>query len=195
MKSLWKQSIGCVAAFLLAAASAQAGPSLFSPLAADGPVRPAGGAARLDRPGDERRAGGEARVGGDLRDGAVGVLMDVRVRVAVAVPRPVLVQVLPVAFFLLAITVTAEIAQLAGVFGFVESVELLGDYVVLCIDEFELDDPGNTTLISRLLLLGRSATVISQALTIAAATRNMITAVVLAALTNTSVSWCHFSSR
>ncbi|HBL25208.1 MAG TPA: peptidyl-Asp metalloendopeptidase [Acidobacteria bacterium] len=41
MKSLWKQSIGCVAAFLLAAASAQAGPSLFSPLAADGPVRQA----------------------------------------------------------------------------------------------------------------------------------------------------------
>lgn len=44
-----------------------------------------------------------------------------------------------------------ELTQLAGVFGFVESVELLGDYVVLCIDEFELDDPGNTTLISRLL--------------------------------------------
>jgi cell division protein ZapE len=28
---------------------------------------------------------------------------------------------------------------------------LLGDYTLLCIDEFELDDPGNTTLISRLL--------------------------------------------
>src|SRR6185437_16992305 len=25
------------------------------------------------------------------------------------------------------------------------------DYAVVCIDEFELDDPGNTTLISRLL--------------------------------------------
>lgn len=44
-----------------------------------------------------------------------------------------------------------ELTQLAGVFGFAESVELLADYVVLCIDEFELDDPGNTTLISRLL--------------------------------------------
>ncbi|WP_209305833.1 cell division protein ZapE [Mycobacterium sp. PS03-16] len=44
-----------------------------------------------------------------------------------------------------------ELTQLAGVFGFVESVELLSDYVVVCIDEFELDDPGNTTLISRLL--------------------------------------------
>ncbi len=44
-----------------------------------------------------------------------------------------------------------EITQLAGVFGFSECVDLLGDYALLCIDEFELDDPGNTTLISRLL--------------------------------------------
>jgi cell division protein ZapE len=44
-----------------------------------------------------------------------------------------------------------ELTQLAGVFGFVECIELLGDYTLLCIDEFELDDPGNTTLISRLL--------------------------------------------
>ncbi|MEH3141192.1 MAG: cell division protein ZapE [Mycobacterium kyogaense] len=44
-----------------------------------------------------------------------------------------------------------ELTQLAGVFGFVECIELLADYTLLCIDEFELDDPGNTTLISRLL--------------------------------------------
>jgi cell division protein ZapE len=44
-----------------------------------------------------------------------------------------------------------ELTQLAGVFGFVECIELLADYVVVCIDEFELDDPGNTTLVSRLL--------------------------------------------
>ena len=44
-----------------------------------------------------------------------------------------------------------ELTQLAGVFGFVECIELLSDYALLCIDEFELDDPGNTTLISRLL--------------------------------------------
>ena len=42
---------------------------------------------------------------------------------------------------------------------------------------------------------GICATVISQAETIAAATRNMITAVVLAAATKTSYSWCSFSSR
>jgi cell division protein ZapE len=44
-----------------------------------------------------------------------------------------------------------ELTQLAGVFGFAECVELLADYTAVCIDEFELDDPGNTTLISRLL--------------------------------------------
>ena len=44
-----------------------------------------------------------------------------------------------------------ELTQLAGVFGFAECVDLLGQYTVVCIDEFELDDPGNTTLISRLL--------------------------------------------
>ena len=44
-----------------------------------------------------------------------------------------------------------ELTQLAGVFGFLECINLLADYVVVCIDEFELDDPGNTTLVSRLL--------------------------------------------
>ncbi|MFG1929881.1 cell division protein ZapE [Mycobacterium sp. NPDC048908] len=44
-----------------------------------------------------------------------------------------------------------EMTQLAGVFGFADCIELLADYTAVCIDEFELDDPGNTTLISRLL--------------------------------------------
>ena len=44
-----------------------------------------------------------------------------------------------------------ELTQLCGVFGFTEVIELLGGYTVVCIDEFELDDPGNTTLVSRLL--------------------------------------------
>ncbi|MBY0442048.1 MAG: cell division protein ZapE [Mycobacteriaceae bacterium] len=46
-----------------------------------------------------------------------------------------------------------ELTQLAGVFGFTECIDLLSQYTVLCIDEFELDDPGNTTLISRMLSL------------------------------------------
>lgn len=45
----------------------------------------------------------------------------------------------------------SELTQLAGVFGFAECIDLLADYTAVCIDEFELDDPGNTTLISRLL--------------------------------------------
>src|ERR1700761_9541708 len=44
-----------------------------------------------------------------------------------------------------------ELTQLAGVFGFVECVDLLAEYTAVCIDEFELDDPGNTTLVSRML--------------------------------------------
>ncbi len=44
-----------------------------------------------------------------------------------------------------------ELTQLAGVFGFAECIELLANYTAVCIDEFELDDPGNTTLISRML--------------------------------------------
>jgi len=46
-----------------------------------------------------------------------------------------------------------ELTQLARMFGFTECIELLADYTVVCIDEFELDDPGNTTLISRMLSL------------------------------------------
>lgn len=44
-----------------------------------------------------------------------------------------------------------ELTQLAGVFGFVECIDMLADYTAICIDEFELDDPGNTTLVSRML--------------------------------------------
>ena len=44
-----------------------------------------------------------------------------------------------------------ELTQLAGVFGYVECIEMLANYTAVCIDEFELDDPGNTTLISRML--------------------------------------------
>ncbi|OBG27339.1 ATPase [Mycobacterium alsense] len=44
-----------------------------------------------------------------------------------------------------------ELTQLAGVFGFAECIDMLADYTAVCIDEFELDDPGNTTLISRML--------------------------------------------
>ncbi|MCV7381472.1 cell division protein ZapE [Mycobacterium alsense] len=44
-----------------------------------------------------------------------------------------------------------ELTQLAGVFGFAECIDMLAGYTAVFIDEFELDDPGNTTLISRML--------------------------------------------
>ncbi len=45
----------------------------------------------------------------------------------------------------------AELAQLAGVLGFAELTERLAGMRLLAIDEFELDDPGDTVLISSLL--------------------------------------------
>ncbi|MBW0014840.1 cell division protein ZapE, partial [Mycobacterium sp.] len=44
-----------------------------------------------------------------------------------------------------------ELTQLAGVFGYAECIDMLAGFTAVCIDEFELDDPGNTTLISRML--------------------------------------------
>lgn len=44
-----------------------------------------------------------------------------------------------------------ELTHLAGALGFAEVVEALGAMRLLCIDEFELDDPGDTVLVSTLL--------------------------------------------
>ncbi|MBF6277404.1 ATPase [Nocardia sp. 852002-20019_SCH5090214] len=44
-----------------------------------------------------------------------------------------------------------EVTNLVGALGFTNAVERLGGNSVLCIDEFELDDPGDTMLVSRLL--------------------------------------------
>lgn len=44
-----------------------------------------------------------------------------------------------------------EYTNLVGALGFIESVELLSSYALICIDEFELDDPGDTVLMSTLL--------------------------------------------
>jgi cell division protein ZapE len=40
---------------------------------------------------------------------------------------------------------------LIGVLGFAETVKALSKYDLVCIDEFELDDPGDTMMLSRLL--------------------------------------------
>jgi cell division protein ZapE len=44
-----------------------------------------------------------------------------------------------------------ELTNLVGALGLRAAVEALASYRLICIDEFELDDPGDTMLISRLL--------------------------------------------
>jgi cell division protein ZapE len=44
-----------------------------------------------------------------------------------------------------------ELTNLVGALGFANAVQRLAANSVLCIDEFELDDPGDTMLVSRLL--------------------------------------------
>ena len=44
-----------------------------------------------------------------------------------------------------------ELTNLVGALGYHTAVERLSGHRLLCIDEFELDDPGDTTLVSRLL--------------------------------------------
>ena len=44
-----------------------------------------------------------------------------------------------------------EYTNLVGALGFAQAVEALSQYSLICIDEFELDDPGDTVLMSTLL--------------------------------------------
>ncbi|NEA37254.1 cell division protein ZapE [Streptomyces sp. SID13031] len=44
-----------------------------------------------------------------------------------------------------------ELTNLVGALGMRPAIEALSEYRLICIDEFELDDPGDTVLISRLL--------------------------------------------
>jgi cell division protein ZapE len=48
-----------------------------------------------------------------------------------------------------------ELTNLAGALGFAQTVSALAPYSLVCVDEFELDDPGDTVLMST--LLGRLA--------------------------------------
>ena len=44
-----------------------------------------------------------------------------------------------------------EYTNLVGALSFTTTVEVLKEYTLVCIDEFELDDPGDTVLMSRLM--------------------------------------------
>ncbi len=50
-----------------------------------------------------------------------------------------------------------ELTHLVGVLGFHDTVAVLSSYTLVCIDEFELDDPGDTVLVSTLLRRLREA--------------------------------------
>lgn len=56
-----------------------------------------------------------------------------------------------------------EFTNLVGALGFATTVETLATRAVVCIDEFELDDPGDTVLMSRLLreLTDRAVSVVA----------------------------------
>jgi cell division protein ZapE len=44
-----------------------------------------------------------------------------------------------------------ELTHLVGALGFAKAVDALSSYRLVCVDEFELDDPGDTVLVSTLL--------------------------------------------
>ena len=44
-----------------------------------------------------------------------------------------------------------ELTHLVGALGFHDAAEALSSYALVCVDEFELDDPGDTVLVSTLL--------------------------------------------
>lgn len=44
-----------------------------------------------------------------------------------------------------------EVTHLVGALGFAETVERMAGFRLVCVDEFELDDPGDTVLVSTLL--------------------------------------------
>ena len=50
-----------------------------------------------------------------------------------------------------------ELTHLVGALGFHEAVAALSSYSLVCVDEFELDDPGDTVLVSTLLTRLREA--------------------------------------
>ena len=50
-----------------------------------------------------------------------------------------------------------ELTHLVGALGFHDAVDALSTYALVCVDEFELDDPGDTVLVSTLLTRLREA--------------------------------------
>lgn len=56
-----------------------------------------------------------------------------------------------------------EVTNVVGALGYIDALERLSGHSVLCIDEFELDDPGDTMVVSRLLteLVARGVSIVA----------------------------------
>ena len=56
-----------------------------------------------------------------------------------------------------------EVTNVVGAMGYIDALERLSGHSVLCIDEFELDDPGDTMVVSRLLteLVARGVSIVA----------------------------------
>jgi cell division protein ZapE len=101
------------------------------------PVPDRGWWSRLSRP---RRAAEPAGPGGVYLDGGYGVgKTHLLASLWHAAPGPKL------------FATFVELTHLVGALGFHDAVAALASYKLVCVDEFELDDPGDTVLISTLL--------------------------------------------
>ena len=105
----------------------------------------AGGSAR----GFGRRAGGRQGAGGPA--GPRGVYLDGGYGVGKTHLLASLWHATPAAPSLKAFGTFVELTNLVGALGFQQTVQTLSGHRLLCIDEFELDDPGDTVLVSSLL--------------------------------------------
>ncbi|WOC14343.1 cell division protein ZapE [Gordonia sp. MP11Mi] len=56
-----------------------------------------------------------------------------------------------------------EVTNVVGALGYLDALDRLADHSVLCIDEFELDDPGDTMVVSRMLteLVARGVSIVA----------------------------------
>lgn len=114
-------------------------------------------AAGLDRPGP----GSEAGAGGGMRRwfgrkpsapaGPRGIYLDGGYGVGKTHLLASLWHATPAPAELKGFGTFVELTNLVGALGFQQTVRTLGGHRLLCIDEFELDDPGDTVLVSTLL--------------------------------------------
>ena len=117
-----------------------------------GPRRLRGRPRRGARPGRRQAAGwfGEGQ-GAEAPAGPRGVYLDGGYGVGKTHLLASLWHATPAEPALKAFGTFVELTNLVGALGFQQTVQTLSGHRLLCIDEFELDDPGDTVLVSTLL--------------------------------------------